>query len=98
MKKAANTDIEKLCKFCERAQELAGGETMLCPRYGVVSAEHICRRFLYDPLKRCPARPVKPVGIELDVPPDEDGTDKAESAGGEDEKPEAGKPDGKATE
>lgn len=29
---------------------------MICQKCGIVPAEHRCRRFRYDPLKRVPAR------------------------------------------
>ena len=29
---------------------------MICQKYGVVPAEHHCRKFRYDPLKRVPGR------------------------------------------
>ena len=51
-------EIEKYCKYCEKAQALYDPDTMLCPRFGVVSAMHKCRKFKYDPLKRVPARRV----------------------------------------
>ena len=58
-------EIEKYCKYCEKAQALYDSDTMLCPRYGVVSATHKCRKFKYDPLKRVPPRPAKLLGLDL---------------------------------
>ena len=49
-------EIEKYCKFCENAKTLSDGDTMLCDRFGIVSASHKCRRFIYDPMKREPKR------------------------------------------
>lgn len=46
--------IEKYCKYCEKAKTLSDPEHMLCPKLGVVSAGHSCRKFRYDPLKRAP--------------------------------------------
>ena len=57
--------IEKYCKYCEEASSLSGGETMLCNRFGVVSAAHKCRRFRYDPLKREPKRLKKDAELEF---------------------------------
>ena len=70
-KKKKNEELEKLCKYCERAQELSDENLMLCPKYGVVEADNDCRRFVYDPLKRRPAKPVKleDAGLE-DLPTD----------------------------
>ncbi len=47
-------DIEKYCKFCEKAVTLSDPDTMLCRKNGVVSAADSCRKFTYDPLKREP--------------------------------------------
>jgi len=57
-------EIEKYCKFCEEAKTLSDPDTMLCSKYGVVSAGHACRRFRYDPLKREPKRAKKEVELE----------------------------------
>lgn len=46
--------IEVFCKYCERASSIASEDKMVCPKYGVVSADYKCRRFRYDPLKRAP--------------------------------------------
>lgn len=51
---------EKICARCEHASPLAGGETVLCERFGVVDCDNRCRKFVYDPLKREPARAPKP--------------------------------------
>lgn len=47
-------EIEKYCKYCERASALSDPDTMLCEKKGIVSASHKCRAFTYDPLKREP--------------------------------------------
>lgn len=66
-----NESLEKLCKYCERAQELNDEGKMLCPKYGVVEADNDCRRFIYDPLKRRPAKPIKVGDISIeDLPED----------------------------
>ena len=66
-----NDELEKLCKYCERAQELSDENHMLCPKYGVVEADNDCRRFIYDPLKRRPAKPIKAEDISLEAPPED---------------------------
>ncbi|MCI6635896.1 MAG: hypothetical protein SOZ09_06135 [Eubacteriales bacterium] len=48
-------EIERFCKYCENADELTDGDTMLCKTHGIVSAGFCCRKFRYDPLKRTPA-------------------------------------------
>ena len=50
-------DMEPRCAYCKRGAPL-GGETVMCPKPGVVSAAGSCRRFRYDPLKRIPPKPV----------------------------------------
>ncbi|MBE6541709.1 MAG: hypothetical protein E7672_04610 [Ruminococcaceae bacterium] len=59
-----NQEIEKYCKFCERATGLNDPDTMLCEKYGVVSASHVCRKFCYDPLKREPSKKAKEPKLE----------------------------------
>lgn len=59
-KKAARegVQIERCCAYCEYARPLYGDEgNILCDKNGVVDADHVCRAFIYDPLKRAPARP-----------------------------------------
>ncbi|MBE6611521.1 MAG: hypothetical protein E7632_03415 [Ruminococcaceae bacterium] len=46
----------KVCEFCRFCEAITGTEDMLCEHLGVVSREHTCRRFVYDPLKRVPRR------------------------------------------
>lgn len=48
--------IEVFCKYCEHASPIVSEDKMVCPKYGVVSADYKCRRFRYDPLKREPKR------------------------------------------
>lgn len=52
-------EIIKLCAYCEHAECLNDPEIMLCEINGIVAADHMCKKFLYDPLKRDPAQPVK---------------------------------------
>lgn len=55
----ASVQIERCCAYCEYARTLYGDEgNILCDKKGVVDADHVCRAFIYDPLKRAPARPV----------------------------------------
>lgn len=47
------------CACCEHATRLKGDRLhMVCDKNGVVSSEHACRKFLYDPLKRNASRPL----------------------------------------
>lgn len=55
---ADRESIERACAFCEFATEISlSTETesdYICEKHGIVSAEHICRSFRYDLLKRDP--------------------------------------------
>ena len=50
-------DMEPRCAYCQRGTPL-DGETVMCPKRGVVSAAGSCRSFRYDPLKRVPPKPL----------------------------------------
>ena len=50
-------DMEPRCAYCKRSTPL-DGETVMCPKRGVVSAAGSCRSFRYDPLKRVPPKPL----------------------------------------
>ena len=50
---------DEYCAFCEHALPLRGGEFAVCEKKGVVRATYVCRKFVYDPLKRRP--PQNPV-------------------------------------
>lgn len=52
-------DQPDCCACCEHATLLKGDRLhMVCDMKGVVSSSHVCRKFLYDPLKRNAARPL----------------------------------------
>lgn len=48
--------IEKKCSYCRYGTALEESE-ILCTKRGVVSADHKCRKFTYDPIKRIPVKP-----------------------------------------
>lgn len=48
--------IEKSCSYCQFGTQLDDG-LALCIKRGVVSANHKCRKFVYDPIKRVPPKP-----------------------------------------
>lgn len=58
MKKTVfNTDnIEPKCEYCQHGKLSADGETVLCPKKGVVSKDSKCRKYKYDIMKRTPRR------------------------------------------
>ena len=51
--------IPRSCQYCEYSAEL-DEERLLCTRRGIVSIDHKCRKFRYDPCKRIPAKPKAP--------------------------------------
>ena len=51
--------IQRSCNYCSYGTKL-NGEEILCMRRGIVSADHSCRKFLYDPCKRVPPKPKAP--------------------------------------
>ena len=57
--------IERYCRYCENAKTLSDTDTVLCDRYGVVSASHRCRKFMYDPMKRTPKRQTTAPSLEF---------------------------------
>lgn len=64
MRKTDMEEIEKFCKYCERAKTLSEPDRMLCEKRGIVPSDHCCRRFRYDPLKRAPQRMVREIKLE----------------------------------
>ncbi len=64
---AQEAQIERCCAYCEYARSLYGdGNNVLCDKKGVVNADHVCRAFIYDPLKRAPARAAARFGDDSD--------------------------------
>ncbi len=59
-------NMEKRCGLCERAVCIDEND-MLCRKYGVVSCNYSCKKFVYDPLKRVPAKPVYPSADQYDT-------------------------------
>lgn len=47
--------IVRSCQYCEHSTQLNDTE-VLCTKRGVVSVEHKCCRFVYDPCKRIPKK------------------------------------------
>lgn len=67
MSKKNKYEITKLCAYCELAECLNDPDIMLCSLNGIVAADHKCRKFLYDPLKRDPAPPIKLPELDKDA-------------------------------
>lgn len=58
----------RCCAYCEYATILKSDRLkMVCDKHGVVSTSHVCRKFLYDPLKRNASKPlINPLSQSLD--------------------------------
>lgn len=56
MKRKEQPEIERCCARCEHATLLNQFDYILCNRKGIVCDTHVCRHFIYDPLKRAPKR------------------------------------------
>lgn len=50
-------DIRPACRYCEHVTQILREDNLFCDKRGMVSKEHKCRLFVYDPLKRVPRRP-----------------------------------------
>ena len=62
--KRKNDDLEMMCRSCERAEILVDKDVVLCEKKGIVPANGVCRKFIYDALKRVP--PVAPEAPKLE--------------------------------
>jgi len=51
--------IEPSCSYCAHGAPTQDGDSILCPRHGVMLPSASCRRFVYDPLARVPSRQPK---------------------------------------
>ncbi|MDD3693080.1 MAG: hypothetical protein PHX02_04165 [Oscillospiraceae bacterium] len=51
--------IESTCEYCLYGRKSSDGKAILCPKKGVMPLYHYCRKYVYDPLKRVPARQPK---------------------------------------
>ena len=49
-------NIDPRCAYCKRSRNV-DERTVICDKRGIVSVEHHCASFRYDPLKRVPPRP-----------------------------------------
>lgn len=47
--------IEKCCSYCQRGTCISD-EQVLCIKKGIVPISGKCRKFVYDPCKRIPAK------------------------------------------
>lgn len=49
-------DISPKCEYCEFARRSPDGETVLCPKKGIVARDFFCRKYKYDIMKRIPRK------------------------------------------
>ena len=52
-------NIEPACEYCQFGKPAPDGETVLCPRKGVVAKSFKCRKYKYDIMKRVPKKAPK---------------------------------------
>ena len=51
-------DMDPCCAYCKKGEAISETE-VICRKRGVVPIGGHCAAFRYDPMKRCPPRPVK---------------------------------------
>jgi len=56
MRKNKDSDSPRVCEFCRFASRVALTGDMLCEKKGIVSDDHTCGKYIYDPLKRVPRK------------------------------------------
>jgi len=47
--------IQRFCSYCQNGTAMEN-EQILCAKKGIVSADHSCRKFEYNPCKRIPPK------------------------------------------
>lgn len=52
-------DISPKCEYCELGKASPDGETVLCPKKGIVARDFFCKKYKYDIMKRIPKRAPK---------------------------------------
>lgn len=55
-------NIEPSCAYCAHGQTMNAQQVSCCKR-GVVAVSSACRKFVYDPLRRVPAKPAVIRGV-----------------------------------
>ena len=56
--KVLGGDIAPKCAYCGYGIQTADKTVILCEKKGITSHDSSCKKFLYDPLKRIPERPI----------------------------------------
>lgn len=49
-----SSEYPKECRYCEHGKMSMNGKIVLCMKRGPVSPDAICKKYIYDPLKRTP--------------------------------------------
>ncbi|MBR6548946.1 MAG: hypothetical protein IKT68_05305 [Clostridia bacterium] len=50
-------EYRKACRYCEHGQLSSDQTVVLCPKKGIVETDYLCKKYVYDPLKRVPQQP-----------------------------------------
>ncbi|MCL1820144.1 MAG: hypothetical protein FWG36_05760 [Oscillospiraceae bacterium] len=50
--------IDPRCGYCQKGRQISQNE-IGCVHRGVVSAHYSCKKFVYDPYRRVPPKPVR---------------------------------------
>lgn len=50
---------DAVCRHCKNGRLAPDKESVLCIKKGIVDPDGKCRRYVYDPLKRIPKKPLK---------------------------------------
>ncbi len=58
MSKKTTNKITPSCSYCQYSQSFPPSDEILCNKKGIVEPNSSCKKFLYDPLKRQPRKPL----------------------------------------
>ena len=53
-KELYNRGIDPQCQYCLHGRKSPAGDSVLCEKFGIMSLDYHCKKFVYDPLKREP--------------------------------------------
>ncbi len=65
-RKETDVEINYACAFCENGELLCDDQYVLCHKKGVVRSDFLCKKFSYDPLRRCPRNDPKIELVDLE--------------------------------
>ena len=52
-------NITPACSYCQNGRFSEDGSFILCEKMGAVLPYHSCRKYVYNPTKRVPSKPLK---------------------------------------